>query len=449
MVNHMAVPKSEIRNPKFALSLEARLGLLIALLVLACVGLTALLTRIDAPLPQAALFALLILLPLSLLALRRVMRPINRYLQVLRDGVAGFRDGDYSLSIAVDRHDELGELAALYNHIGDVLRSERQELFQRELLLDTVIQTTPWALVLTNAQGAVLYANASARQLFHQGRKMEGHSFSALLEQAPDTLREAARAEADGLYTIAGGEEPEVYHVTHRRFMLNTREHHLHLFKRLTRELNRQELESWKKVIRVISHELNNSLAPIASMAHSGRLLAEQGRTDKLHLVFDTIDDRAQRLKGFLEDYARFAKLPRPRLESVQWAPFLAGLQAAVAVQLSGPPPTRPGRFDAAQIQQVLINLIKNAHESGSAAEAVTLAVRDEGGAFVLRVQDRGPGMSEAVLANALLPFYSTKSEGTGLGLTLCREIVEAHEGRLVLANREGGGLEVRLILPA
>lgn len=432
-----------------ALSLEARISLLVAAVVVACVVVTAIVVQIDAPLPHSALFALLILLPAALFALNRLMQPINRYLQVLRDGVAGFRDGDFSLSIAVNRDDELGDLARLYNRIGDVLRQERQELFQRELLLDTVIQTTPWALVLTNANGAVIYANMAARQLFHHGRKMEGHSFPSLLDNAPESLREAVQAEADGLYTVAGGEEPEVYHVTRRRFTLNTRDHWLHLFKRLTRELNRQELESWKKVIRVISHELNNSLAPISSMAHSGRLLVEQGRTDKLGLVFDTIDDRAHRLKGFLEDYARFAKLPKPRLENVDWPSFLGGLQAAVRVELSGPMPTRAAQFDAAQIQQVLINLIKNAHESGSAPDAVSLSVREEPGALVLRVLDRGPGMSEQVLANALLPFYSTKSEGTGLGLTLCREIIEAHEGRLVLANREGGGLEVRLILPA
>ena len=436
-------------KPRPALTLEARIGILVAAVVAVCVVVTALFVQIDAPLPHAALFALLILLPAALFALHLLMQPINRYLQVLRDGVAGFRDGDFSLSIAVNRDDELGDLARLYNRIGDVLRQERQELFQRELLLDTVIQTTPWALVLTNANGAVIYANTAARQLFHHGRKMEGHSFASLLANAPESLREAAQAEADGLYTVAGGEEPEVYHVTRRRFTLNTRDHWLHLFKRLTRELNRQELESWKKVIRVISHELNNSLAPIASMAHSGRLLAEQGRTDKLGLVFDTIDDRAHRLKGFLEDYAQFAKLPKPRLEAVDWPSFLGGLQAAVRVELIGPPPTRPAQFDAAQIQQVLINLIKNAHESDSAPEAVSLSVREEPGALVLRVLDRGPGMSEQVLANALLPFYSTKSEGTGLGLTLCREIIEAHEGRLVLANREGGGLEVRLILPA
>ena len=431
------------------MSLEARLSMVVAFIVAACVGVTLAISRFDVSVFHAGVFSLLVLLPLSLFALRRVMAPINRYLRVLRDGVAGFRDGDFSLSINADRKDELGELALLYNRIGDVLRRERQELFQRELLLDTVIQSTPWALVLTNANGAVLYANTAARKLFHEGRKMEGATFTTLLESAPDSLREAALAVADGLYTITDGEEPEVYHVTRNRFTLNTREHQLHLFKRLTREINRQELESWKKVIRVISHELNNSLAPIASMAHSGRVMVERGDTTRLPLVFDTIDDRTQRLKGFLEDYAKFAKLPLPRLEDVQWQPFLDRLRATVVFTLDCPPPLKTARFDPAQLQQVLINLIKNANEAGGPAEAISLSVREQPGGLVLRVLDRGPGMSAAVLANALLPFYSTKAEGTGLGLTLCREIVEAHEGRLVLANREGGGLEVRIVLPA
>ncbi len=428
------------------LSLEAKIAMLLTAVVLACVAVTLALAAL--PRALAALCALALLLPSAIFVLHRFMAPINRYLRVLRDGVAGFRDGDFSLSITVNRNDELGELAALYNHIGEVLRRERQELFQRELLLDTVIQSTPWALVLTNANGHVLYANTAARQLFHDGRKMEGALFSTLLAALPESLREAASADADGLYTVAGDEEPEVYHVTHNRFSLNAREHHLHLFKRLTRELNRQELESWKKVIRVISHELNNSLAPIASMAHSGRLLAERGDTARLALVFDTIDDRTRRLKGFLEDYARFAKLPLPRLEDVAWQPFIDGLRGLIGFRLSAPLPSRHARFDAAQLQQVLINLLKNAHESGGPADAVTLSVREQGHGFVLAVEDRGPGMSESVLANALLPFYSTKSEGTGLGLTLCREIIEAHEGRLVLVNREGGGLEVRIVLP-
>ena len=117
--------------------------------------------------------------------------------------------------------------------------------------------------------------------------------------------------------------------------------------------------------------------------------------------------------------------------------------------RLSGKLPDAPGRFDAAQVEQVLINLIKNAHEAGGTDDEVTLSIREAGSELRIEVADRGPGMSEAVLAQALLPFYSTKRSGTGLGLALAREISEAHGGRIALANRESGGLRVTLILPA
>ena len=398
----------------------------------------------------ALLLSCALILPISLLVVRRFMAPVSLYLQALIDGVSSLRDGDFSINLAVRRRDELGDLAAAYNSVGDILRFERQNLYQRELLLDTVIQSSPQALVLVDESGHVLYANTAARRRFCEGRRMEGLLFDEVLDACPPSLREAAQAGLDGLYTVeVEGSEPEILHVTHNQFRLNTREHRLYQFKSLTRELTRQELATWKKVIRVISHELNNSLAPISSLAHSGRLAVQAQRTDLLDGIFETIEERSARLRHFLENYARFAKLPQPRLERVDWAPFLVRLQRAVGFGLEGEAPAEPASFDAAQIEQVLINLLKNAHESGGPAEAVQLVVQHlEDGQFLIRVMDRGPGMSETVLASALLPFYSTKQEGTGLGLTLCREIIEAHGGRVALANRAEGGLEVRLWLP-
>ena len=146
--------------------------------------------------------------------------------------------------------------------------------------------------------------------------------------------------------------------------------------------------------------------------------------------------------------FAKFAKLPQPRLAPVSWDVLLERLRTVVVFRLAGPPPQRAASFDTAQIEQALINLLKNARESGSGSDDIELAVSLAAQGFAIEVRDRGPGFTAAALENALVPFYSTKETGTGLGLTLCREIVEAHGGRLRIANREGGGALVSLWLP-
>jgi len=435
---------------RLRVSIEAQVAMIVAL---SCAATLALAGGVHAVLGSwlaAAAAALLVAVPLAAWTAHRWGGRVARTLRALGDGFTSLRDGDFSVSLAAGRRDELGDLVEQYNAVGDVLRRERQDLFQRELLLDTVIQSTPLALVLANASGHVIYSNTVARQMFRGGARLEGHRFDELVADTPASLQEAVHAGRDTLFSLQGADgEQEVMHLSQRRFVLNGRDHRLYLFKRLTRELTRQEVATWKKVIRVISHELNNSLAPISSLAHSGRLVARTPDAARLDSIFSTIEERARHLKVFLEGYARFAKLPAPSLQEVDWAPFVARLQETAAFRGPASLPDRPGHFDPAQVQQVLINILKNAHESGSPPEDVELAIADDGRTVRLQVLDRGSGMSETVLSNALLPFYSTKRSGTGLGLSLCREIAEAHGGRLSLANRPEGGLAVSLWLPA
>ncbi len=396
----------------------------------------------------AALAGMLAAAPLLLWLSRWLTRPWVRVLRAVRDGIASLRDHDFSVSVGGTSDMELAALVSGYNSLGELLRRERLDLYQRELLLDTVIQTTPLSMVLTDAADRIVYSNVAARQLLRAGRKLEGLDLEAVLADAPAPLREAVHGGGDTLFTMELEGEPQVYHLSLPGFLLNARPHRLVLLKQLTRELAAQEVIVWKKVIRVIAHELNNSLAPIASLAHSGQFLAQQPDAAQLTRVFETIAERAAHLASFIEGYARFAKLPRPRPAAVSWAQFLARLEGALRFRVEGPLPAEPGNFDASQLEQVMINLLKNAAESGSPPEAITVGVRAAAPGFRIEVADRGSGLSESVLRDALLPFFSTKPAGTGLGLTLCREIVEAHGGRLSVANRPGGGALATVWLP-
>ncbi len=400
------------------------------------------------PPTAAAVAAAAAVAPLGLWLAQRLARPWVGVVRAVRDGIVSLHDHDFSVNVAATADAELSALSQAYNSLGDVLRRERLDLYQRELLLDTVIQATPLALVLTDDGGRVIYSNVAARQLLHGGRKLEGLEFAAVLEGSPAPLRAALDGAGDTLFTMEIAGEAQVFHLAQRRFLLNARPQRLVLLKQLTRELAAQEVAVWKKVIRVIAHELNNSLAPITSLAHSGRLLAREPDEAQLDRVFSTIAGRAAHLASFIEGYARFAKLPQPRPTTVSWGRFLSRLEGTLPFRIEGPLPQQPGSFDESQLEQVMINLLKNAAESGSAAAEITVAVRPATPGFRVEVGDRGSGLSESTLRDALLPFFSTKAAGTGLGLTLCREIIEAHGGTLSLANRAGGGALVTVWLP-
>ncbi|NRD73036.1 PAS domain-containing protein [Shewanella sp. VB17] len=396
-------------------------------------------------------------------------RTLATSLSALEVGLLNFKDNDFSVTLPVRGDRQLQALMTLFNESAESLRQERQYIYQRELLLDKVIQSSPNVMLLLDDQQRVIYANDAARHLFNQGCPIDGFALPDLIERVSDELSLALNTLKGGLFTlpVTGQDEDDSWHLSRGKFMLNGQFHHLLILKQMTHELNRQEVAVWKKVIRIISHELNNSVAPITSMVNSGRMITKDLNDPKLSMIFDTIEDRSHHLSQFIANYARFAKLPQPKKDKVDWRKLVDQLKQHYSFELRGQLPNEAGYFDLIQMEQVLLNLLKNAHESGSNIDEVNLSITssqplnkmnmtgtdlDSKGLAIqgtlIEVKDKGAGMSADVLKQALLPFYSTKQSGTGLGLPLCREIIEAHDGRISLHNRDNVGLCVSVFLP-
>ncbi len=369
----------------------------------------------------------------------------------VRDAVAGIRALAAGEDPPAPRGAEHGAVFRAAREIADARRKDLVASAEREALVRAALDGTPSAIVVFSEAGRISLANAAARELFFEDKDPQGEDFVAMLGNAPNALRRALTGDGDELFSVddAAGER-QTYILGKRRFSIAGESMVLVLVKNLSRELHRQETDAWKHMIRMFCHELNNSLAPVSSLIHSARMVVEGAPVaPKLARIFTTIAERTEHLRRFLESYAQFARLPLPRKEEVVWRPFVDKLLALwPSVQLVDELPDVVGWFDPGQIEQVVINLMKNASESGGPPDTVTLGIHSLGPRGVcITVADRGPGMSPEVMERALVPFYSTKEHGSGLGLTLCREIVEAHGGAMRLENLDGGGLAVRVRL--
>jgi len=372
----------------------------------------------------------------------RITARIAELHAVLGNALSAFRDGDFGLRLAVRGDRELADLKRLYNELADTVREERRELHHKEVLLDTILQRTPIAVALLNGAGRFVYSNTAARELLAEGARLNGRLLSDLELEEP--VQQALQSEAETLFSFAD----ETFHLAQRVFRIDAQPHRLLILERLTPQLRRQEVSVWKKAIRVVNHEINNTVAPISSLFHSVRRAQERPEhRHRLEEIYGLIEERLDRLASFLTSYSEFARLPEPRRERASWSGVLDAARVLYAFRLEGAPALEC-LMDRRQMEQVVINLVKNAHESGSPSDEIVVSIQRVGDDCVLRVLDRGRGMSEEVMRQALVPFYSTKPDGTGVGLALCNEIVEGHGGRMRLQGREGGGTIVTCWFP-
>ena len=418
--------------------------------------------------PLLVLLNGLILFCLAVLLVRKDNKQRQWLIKSLEQGFLSFNDGDFSISLPDNNGPKkYRKLVRLFNLTGDKLRRERQHLYQREMLLDKVLNASSVLTILVDHRNTIVFTNQAAQKTFSENNSLLGENWDKLLITLPAEFQSALKGTVESV-AVTGREQmkweqglsesiitinddqgqQQSWHITQSSVRIHQARHTLYLFKSMTEELSRQEITTWKKVIRVLSHELNNSIAPISSMCHSGTLLAEKLDEPKLDRVFTSIARRISHLDEFIKGYASLTKLTQPQKSPVDWLQLIEHIKILYSFKLTSPLPEKVLEADSVQLEQVLINIIKNAHEADP-SKSIELSFDElENNETKITVTDQGPGMSEEVIKNALLPFYSTKHSGSGLGLALCREIVEAHRGKLVFNNLKHGGFCISVILP-
>lgn len=378
----------------------------------------------------------------------RVIRP----LQTISNLLAALREGDYSIRArGVRTEDALGEAAFEVNALGESLKDQRLGALEATALLRTVMAEIDVAifafdpgqrLQLVNRAGERLLGRNAEQLLFREAQEI---GLAECLEGAAVRTIDATFAGGNGRWGIRRG-----------TFRERGEPHHLLVISDLSRELREEERQAWRRIIRVIGHELNNSLAPIKSIAASlETLLASDTRDDEweedVRRGLAVIGSRAEALNRFMQSYAALAKLPAPKRRPVdvgEWVRRVSALEARATIEVREGPAVIV-EADGDQLDQALINLVRNAVDAtleNGGGVAVTWS-RDAHGVEV-RVEDEGPGVSNT--ANLFVPFFTTKPGGSGIGLALTRQIAEAHGGTLTLENRtDGHGCVASMRLPA
>ena len=390
---------------------------------------------------------------ITAMLIKHSLIPLQELMDAMDVGVRSFKNNDFSITIHNKQYDELGQLLDTFNELSQVLREQRLTLFQREQLLNRVIQETPVAIMLTDNRNRIMLSNTAAKNLLDYHQRLDGELLTQLIDGMPTALQQATREKRSGLFSEMLANEKISYSLTCHHLTLNNQSHQLFLYKNLTKDISRKESDIWKNAIRLISHELNNSLAPLKSLTSSAKKIIDAPEhLSMLPNVLDTISDRIESLHVFLTQYATYARLPAPKMQSINLNELVMSVAGLMRVRGSISTGTIVVNGDKAQLEQALLNLIKNAAESGSTLEGVEVNLRQNHDCVLLIVTDGGQGMSEQQLQQALLPFYTTKHQGSGLGLALCNDIVIAHAGKLTISNlyQDGqiSGLQVAISLP-
>jgi len=404
------------------------------------------------------IFSGFFLLGLNIFLILKHQKSQNLLVTSLEHGFLNFIDGDFSASLPDKIEQKYKPLFEQFNQASEFLRVERQRLYQREMLLDIVINASTVVTVLVDHRDKIVFTNKQCQELF-KTNALIGCNWSELITELSQEFQQSLQYDDTKLSsesiissTDKNGQS-QAWHIAKSNVRLNLATHTLYLLKPMTEQLARQESSTWKKVIKVLSHELNNSIAPISSMCHSGKLISKKLNEPKLDRVFNSISGRINHLSEFVTGYASFAKLREPIKNRVNLSDIISQLTELYPIKFENQLTDTAVNLDQSQIEQVLVNLLKNADEADpNNLTQVNICEVSTHSSQVHHVKidiiDFGSGMSDEVIQHALLPFYSTKHSGTGLGLALCKDIIEAHQGKLLFSNLSPKGFCISVILP-
>jgi nitrogen fixation/metabolism regulation signal transduction histidine kinase len=390
-------------------------------------------------------------------ARERALRP----LQTVANLLAALREGDFSLrGRGRGPEDPIEEVMLEVNTLADTLREQRLGALEALALMRKVMEEIDVGVFAFDGERRLRLVNRAGERLL--GRPAE----QLLARDAAELGLEGAIGSLDGPapngarildLTFAGGSGRYEAHAG--TFRQGGEPHSLLVLSDVSRALRDEERQAWQRLIRVVGHELNNSLAPIRSIAGSlsglfGRDPLPADWKEDARSGLSVIASRAEALGRFMDAYARLARLPPPTLAPVEVAPLVrrvAGLETRLPVEVR-PGPDITIEADADQIEQLLINLVRNAVDAAQETSGkVSIGWRRSGRPtpqLEIRVEDGGPGLPKT--ANLFVPFFTTKPHGSGIGLVLCRQIAEAHGGHLSLESRtDATGCLARLRLPA
>ncbi len=374
-----------------------------------------------------------------------------RPLQTMSNLLAALREGDYSIRARGARGgNALGEVLLEINSLGETLRLQRLGAFEATALLRTIMSEIDVAVFTFDPKRRLRLVNRAGETLL--GRPMD-----KLLGKTADelALNRCLEANEDEPLTLNFAGASGRWGVRRSTFREEGLPHELLVLTDLSRTLREEERRAWQRIVRVLGHEMNNSLAPIKSLAASLESLMRRNPLppdwkDDASAGLHSIASRADSLSRFLQAYTRLTKLPPPQKQHVDLGELVqrvVDLEPRLNVKVR-PGPKTVIRADAAQIEQALINLVHNAVDAALETHGeVSIGWREKEDAVEIFVQDEGPGIMNP--ANLFVPFFTTKPEGSGIGLPLSRQIAEAHGGSLALTNRKGGtGAEALLQLP-